>query len=88
MYAQGAQQFVDEQLSNDPGGDHWIRLIDDAVEMFYDHIKTTQQPRKGSERDDGHNARRDDPADDAAEVKGWPGRNTSAPLLMRLSRTS
>jgi len=30
--------LTDQQLSNDPGGDRWIRLIDDAVEMFYDHI--------------------------------------------------
>jgi AcrR family transcriptional regulator len=30
--------LVDQQLSNDPGGDRWIRLIDEAVEMFYFHI--------------------------------------------------
>lgn len=30
--------LADQQLSNDPGGDRWIRLIDDAVEMFYDHM--------------------------------------------------
>lgn len=30
--------LTDQQLSNDPGGDRWIRLIDDAVEMFYDHM--------------------------------------------------
>jgi hypothetical protein len=30
--------LTDQQLSNDPGGDRWIRLIDDAVEMFYEHI--------------------------------------------------
>lgn len=32
--------LADQQLSNDPGGDRWIRLIDDAVDMFYDHITT------------------------------------------------
>ena len=26
--------LVDQQISNDPGGDRWIRLIDDAVVMF------------------------------------------------------
>lgn len=37
--------LADQQLSNDPGGDRWIRLIDDAVEMFYDHmIKKAMQP--------------------------------------------
>ena len=30
--------LTDQQLSNDPGGDRWIRLIDDAVEMFYDYM--------------------------------------------------
>jgi AcrR family transcriptional regulator len=39
--------LADQQLSNDPGGDRWIRLIDDAVEMFYEHItKKAKQPRK------------------------------------------
>ena len=27
-----------QQLANDPGGDRYIRLIDDAVTMFADHI--------------------------------------------------
>jgi AcrR family transcriptional regulator len=40
--------LADQQLSNDPGGDRWIRLIDDAVEMFYGHItKKAKQPAKG-----------------------------------------
>jgi AcrR family transcriptional regulator len=37
--------LTDQQLSNDPGGDRWIRLIDDAVEMFYDYMtKKAKQP--------------------------------------------
>ena len=40
--------LADQQLSNDPGGDRWIRLIDEAVEMFYEHItKKSKHPRKG-----------------------------------------
>ncbi len=27
-----------QQLANDPGGDRYLRLIDDAVTMFADHI--------------------------------------------------
>lgn len=42
--------LADQQLSNDPGGDRWIRLIDDAVEMFYEHItkraNTSAKPRR------------------------------------------
>lgn len=40
--------LADQQISNDPGGDRWIRLIDDAVEMFYEHITNkAKQPKKG-----------------------------------------
>ena len=40
--------LADQQLSNDPGGDRWIRLIDEAVEMFYEHITNkTSRPQKG-----------------------------------------
>jgi AcrR family transcriptional regulator len=40
--------LTDQQLSNDPGGDRWIRLIDEAVEMFHAHITTrAAQPMKG-----------------------------------------
>ena len=39
--------LTDQQLSNDPGGDRYIRLIDQAVEMFYDYMtKKAQQPSK------------------------------------------
>lgn len=39
--------LTDQQISNDPGGDRWIRLIDEAVEMFYEHItrKANQRTR-------------------------------------------
>lgn len=40
--------LADQQISNDPGGDRWIRLIDDAVEMFYEHItRRARRPVKG-----------------------------------------
>ena len=55
--------LVDQQISNDPGGDRWIRLIDESVEMFVSHCRqprrspprTTHQrsstsPRKGARR--------------------------------------
>lgn len=29
--------LVDQQVSNDPGGDRWIRLIDETIEMFLSH---------------------------------------------------
>jgi AcrR family transcriptional regulator len=39
--------MADQQLSNDPGGDRWVRLIDDAAEMFHHHITEAGQPAKG-----------------------------------------
>lgn len=38
--------LTDQQISNDPGGDRWTCLIDDAVEMFYDHITKKRLPSK------------------------------------------
>lgn len=39
--------LADQQLSNDPGGDRWIRLIDEAVEMFYEAL--TNQKKKATQ---------------------------------------
>lgn len=30
--------IVDQQISNDPGGDRWVRLLDDAIDMYVDHV--------------------------------------------------
>jgi len=35
-----------QQLGNDPGGDRYIRLIDDAVTMFADHVLGTSRPHR------------------------------------------
>jgi AcrR family transcriptional regulator len=37
--------LVDQQISNDPGGDRWIRLIDDFVTMFLNHCHSQRPPR-------------------------------------------
>lgn len=37
--------LVDQQISNDPGGDRWIRLIDDFVTMFRNHCDAQRPPR-------------------------------------------
>lgn len=31
--------LTDQQISNDPGGDRWSRLVDRAVDMFFDHLR-------------------------------------------------
>lgn len=30
--------LTDQQISNDPGGDRWARLVDTAVDLFCDHV--------------------------------------------------
>jgi AcrR family transcriptional regulator len=32
--------LVDQQVSNDPGGDRWSRLVDDVTQMFLDRYAT------------------------------------------------
>jgi AcrR family transcriptional regulator len=38
--------LADQQIANDPGGDRWIRLIDDAVDMYLSHVQPTRRKRK------------------------------------------
>lgn len=35
-----------QQTANEPGGDRWLRLIDDAVDMFADHVFAKSAPRR------------------------------------------
>lgn len=36
--------LVDQQVSNDPGGDRWIRLIDESIDMFLAHCQPGSAP--------------------------------------------
>ncbi len=38
--------LTDQQISNDPGGDRWTRLADEAVEMFLNHIESKKAKGK------------------------------------------
>jgi AcrR family transcriptional regulator len=42
--------LVDQQVSNNPGGDRWTRLIDETVDMFLAHCKPTRASRKPASR--------------------------------------
>lgn len=42
--------LVNQQISNDPGGDRWTRLIDDAVEMFFTHCERSPRPTNSRSR--------------------------------------
>jgi AcrR family transcriptional regulator len=41
--------LTDQQISNDPGGDRWVRLLDDAIDMYVDHVtkrSATNAPKR------------------------------------------
>jgi AcrR family transcriptional regulator len=38
--------LVDQQISNDPGGDRWASLIDDFVRMFLAYCESDRRPAK------------------------------------------
>jgi AcrR family transcriptional regulator len=45
--------LTDQQISNDPGGNRWIRLVEEATEMFFDHASkrtTTKKTKKTGTR--------------------------------------
>ena len=42
--------LVDQQVSNDPGGDRWTRLIDESVAMFLTHCQPTRDTRRPASR--------------------------------------
>jgi AcrR family transcriptional regulator len=35
-----------QQIANDPGGDRWLRLVDEAVDMFLDHVNKKGKGRR------------------------------------------
>jgi AcrR family transcriptional regulator len=35
-----------QQTSNDPGGDRWLRLIDEAADMYADHVLGRPTPKR------------------------------------------
>jgi AcrR family transcriptional regulator len=47
-----ASGLISQQLANDPGGDRWGRLLDEAVDVFCDHvgIPATRTTRRTTRR--------------------------------------
>jgi AcrR family transcriptional regulator len=50
MYTGLLTGIVDQQISNDPGGDRWTRLIDDAVDMLLAYAETSRPKKKAPRR--------------------------------------
>ncbi len=42
--------LVDQQISNDPGGDRWLLLIDESIDMFLAHCQPTLPPTENHQR--------------------------------------
>ena len=42
--------LTDQQISNDPGGDRWISLVDDAMEMYLDFVTATVHQHSTDQR--------------------------------------
>jgi hypothetical protein len=42
--------LTDQQISNDPGGDRWIRLVGEAMEMFFDHASSRKSASNRTRR--------------------------------------
>ena len=40
--------LTNQQIANEPGGDRWVRLVDEAIEMYFDHVshRTKKRARK------------------------------------------
>jgi hypothetical protein len=42
--------LADQQISNDPGGDRWSRLVDEAMEMLFNHTTKQTKTTRGRAR--------------------------------------
>src|SRR6266508_6231177 len=38
--------LASQQVANDPGGDRWLRLVDDAIDMYADHVHPKRPARR------------------------------------------
>jgi hypothetical protein len=45
--------LVDQQISNDPGGQRWTDLIDEAVDMFLAHCEGPGRPSRNARQRTG-----------------------------------
>lgn len=48
--------LVDQQVANDPGGDRWVRLVDEAVAMFLAHCRNDADPARAGRGQRGSSA--------------------------------
>ena len=49
MWTAWTTGLVDQQISNDPGGDRWSQLVDDFVDMFLAYFQTAPPLRRSGQ---------------------------------------
>jgi AcrR family transcriptional regulator len=37
--------LVSQQLANEPGGTRWVRLLDEVIDLFFDHVRPQRRKR-------------------------------------------
>jgi hypothetical protein len=50
MWTAWTTGLVSQQISNDPGGDRWARLVDDFVTMFLAYCRPRSTPSRRAGR--------------------------------------
>lgn len=45
--------LVDQQISNEPGGQRWARLVDDVADMAYEHLSKKRRRRRAARQPEG-----------------------------------
>lgn len=50
LYTALVTGIADQQISNDPGGDRWTRLLDDAVDMFLAYAQSPTKTKKATRK--------------------------------------
>jgi AcrR family transcriptional regulator len=48
LYTATLAGLTNQQISNDPGGDRWVRLVDEAIEMLFEHV--SQRTKAGKRK--------------------------------------
>jgi AcrR family transcriptional regulator len=48
LYTAFTSGLADQQIANDPGGDRWLRLVDDACDMFLSYVLQHTPDNQGS----------------------------------------
>jgi AcrR family transcriptional regulator len=49
LFTAATAGLVNQQISNEPGGDRWVRLVDETIEMVFEHV-SKRTKKKGTRK--------------------------------------